>query len=128
MLTTDRPAGRDQREALEAVAEQYGMPLVVPAAAAATRLSIDDLVSASPLGLEPLAHDAGGAVALAGTLAWDDKALSWTAKWGLAWGGRTYRWESTKPTFDAAFRVALGGAARIVSGHGAPPAQSSGHR
>ena len=99
-LTADGARGRDMREALAAAATLYGVPVELPSAAAA-----------SPN---------GAGLALDGTLRWDDAALGWMADWTIAAGGTTYRWTAEAVSFDQAFRVAVGGAAQVLSGHGAP--------
>jgi uncharacterized protein len=40
--------------------------------------------------------------------------------WRLRWQGADYAWEISGVNFDRALHDAVGGAVRIVSGHGAP--------
>ena len=63
---------------------------------------------------------APGFQALAGSIVWSDKELGWIADWRLAANGATYRWQVRGVNFDEAFRVAIRGAAQILSGNGQP--------
>ncbi|RWF64141.1 MAG: DUF2066 domain-containing protein, partial [Mesorhizobium sp.] len=58
--------------------------------------------------------------ALAGSIVWNDKELGWIADWRLAEDGKTYQWQVRGVSFDEAFRVAVKGAAQILSGNGQP--------
>jgi len=109
-LAADGREGRDMREALDAAAAQYGMPVVLPARAELARAG--DVAA--------LLAAVGADAAVAGTLDWDDDALGWTVDWTMTAGGTDHRWTAEAVSFDAAFRVAIGGAAQILSGHGAP--------
>ncbi|WVT72173.1 DUF2066 domain-containing protein [Sinorhizobium chiapasense] len=59
-------------------------------------------------------------VTLAGTLVWSDQARGWIANWRMASGGKSHAWQISGVSFDDAFRNALRGAARILSGNGSP--------
>jgi hypothetical protein len=109
-LAADGREGRDMREAMDAAAAQYGMPAVLPTRAELARAG--DVAS--------LRAAVGADAAVAGTLRWDDDALGWTVDWTLTAGGTDHSWTAEAVSFDAAFRVAIGGAAQILSGHGAP--------
>jgi hypothetical protein len=102
-LTADGPRGRDMREAMAATSERFALPVALPALA-------DD-------GAEP-----GTGPVLAGTLAWSDTDLGWTATWVLRGAGETVRWSLHGVGFDAAFRSGVGGAAQLLSGNGRPGA------
>lgn len=109
-LAADGWEGRDMREAMDAAAAQYGMPVVLPTRAQLARAG----------GVAALLAAVGADAAVAGTLDWNDDALGWTVGWTMAAGGTNHRWTAEAVSFDAAFRVAIGGAAQILSGHGAP--------
>ncbi len=113
-LAADGAKGRDMREAMAEAAGRYGMPVALPGEALAADAGVDDR------GLEALRGAAGADVALAGTLAWSGADLAWNADWRLVVGGRPYRWSAYRVSFDDAFRAAIGGAAQILSGQGAP--------
>ena len=89
-------------------------------ALAAAGLTVEQLPRLDVARLQAVATAAGGDLALAGTLIWAEKPLHWNADWRLAWQGTTYRWRITSVTFDDGFRVAMAGAAQILSGHGKP--------
>ena len=82
------------------------MPVTVPPAAAAGDAGPPD--------------PRGAAATLSGALDWDDAALGWTTAWRMTSEGTEYRWTAGPASFDDAFRTAVGGAAQILSGHGAP--------
>jgi hypothetical protein len=70
--------------------------------------------------LNALAKTAGGDLALAGSIVWSDEDLGWVVDWRLAPARETHRWQVRGVSFDEAFRVAMRGAAQILSGNGAP--------
>jgi hypothetical protein len=121
VLASDGERGRDQRDALAAAAERFGMPTALPdrAALAGAGLGYEEIVRADPSSLEASATKIGGDLALVGSLAWSEEALGWVADWRLA-PGSTYRWQIRGVSFDKAFRAAMAGAAQILSGHGQP--------
>jgi hypothetical protein len=67
-----------------------------------------------------LARDSGADIPLSGTLTWSDSDLGWDADWQMKSESVSYRWQAHRVSFDDAFRSAIGGAAQILSGHGAP--------
>lgn len=122
VLAADGAKGRDMREALAGAAEQYGMPAELPTEAALVNAGI-----ASPgfahvewEVFDALLSSTDADVAVTGTLTWSDADLGWDADWGMTIDGVPYRWQSHRVSFDNAFRSAIGGAARILSGHGPP--------
>ena len=98
------------------------MPVTMPGVAplAEAGLAFDILPDVDLASLDALAKDAGGDVAVVGTLDWSDAALGWVADWRLEWQGRTHHWQVRGVNFDDAFRSGISGAEQIVSGHGAP--------
>ena len=124
LLAADGRLGRTQRESLLAAAWQYGMPMVLPAERllAASGVTFENLRSADPASLETAAKSAGGDIGLIGNLTWSPEALGWTADWRLPWKGDLNQWQVRGVNFDEAFRNAMSGALRVLSGHGAPPA------
>jgi hypothetical protein len=59
-------------------------------------------------------------MALVGDLRWSDAALGWVATWNVEVNGRRYRWSVNGVNYDEAFRNAVRGAARVLSGNGDP--------
>ncbi|HYZ26251.1 MAG TPA: DUF2066 domain-containing protein [Geminicoccaceae bacterium] len=122
VLASDGDRGRDQREALTAAAERFGMPMALPdqAALSAAGLSYQKLAAADPSDPAAIARMMGGDLPLIGSMLWSEEALGWIAAWRLATPGKTYRWQIRGVSFDDAFRHAMAGAAQILSGHGQP--------
>jgi len=121
-LAGDGERGADQRDALAAAARQVALPMTLPnqAALASARASYESLAASDPANFNAAAKAAGGDLALVGRLAWSDKAMGWIAEWGLASGGKAYRWQISGVSFDDAFRSAMRGAAQVLSGNGQP--------
>ncbi|NVD39392.1 DUF2066 domain-containing protein [Ensifer sp. HO-A22] len=87
---------------------------------AAARLDFDHLSRLNSTELKQLAADIGAEIPLAGTLVWSDAARGWIADWRLVENGKAYRWQIKGVSFDDAFRNAMRGAARVLSGNGPP--------
>lgn len=96
-LTADEPRGIDMRESFANAATPLALGVAFPGAAVPE-----------------------GAVTLDGTLRWSDADLGWVATWRLAHDGEAHEWAVRGVNFDEAFRVAMRGAAQILSGNGAP--------
>ncbi len=122
LLASDGALGRDQRESLAAASWQMGMPIALPSDAQwkAASIAMEDLPKLDLSKLDGLAAQAGGDLALSGDLFWEKGREGWLAHWRLRSGGRSYRWQIGGVNFDDAFRSAMRGAARILSGNGAP--------
>jgi hypothetical protein len=122
LLASGARRGRDQREALAAAAERFGLPIALPdqAALAKAGLSDRDLPAPDLPRLAAAARAIGGDLALAGNLVWSEQALGWIADWRMDGSGKIYRWQIRGVGFDDAFRNAMAGAAQILSGHGQP--------
>ena len=122
ILAVDGAKGRDMREAMAAAAEQFGMQTTLPKEAALAEAGIAGRGGAdlAPAALDALAIDSGADIPLSGTLTWSDADLGWDAAWRMTADGIPYRWQAHRVSFDQAFRTAVGGAAQILSGHGAP--------
>jgi uncharacterized protein len=110
------------RQSLLAASTRRGVPIVLPDVAALAKSGIDGatLAKMPPPTLAARAAELGGEVALVGRLKWDDSDLAWASEWQMEWQGRPHRWLIRGPTFDDAFRRAIGGAAQILSGNGDP--------
>nr|WP_041757539.1 DUF2066 domain-containing protein [Bradyrhizobium sp. ORS 278] len=106
-----------QRDALRAAASKRGLDVVLPTTAQASSVDAGGAELPPPT-LAAALPDAG--MTLLGRLTWDDDALSWVSQWQLDASGAQHRWRVGAATFDDAFRRALGGAAQILSGNGAP--------
>lgn len=122
VLTQDGDERPYMVDSLHAAAVRLALSAVLPDAAAMADRGIDfaTLQHADPAKRTEQAARFKGDVALTGTLVWSDAARGWIAKWRMAAGGKTYAWQVSGVRFDDAFRHAMRGAARILSGNGAP--------
>lgn len=122
VLTRNGSESPYMADSLEAAAEPLALSTVLPDAATATaRISaLDTLPQADPAELFSPVTQTDGNARLIGTLVWSDAARGWIAQWQMDAGGKRYRWQLSGVSFDDAFRNAMRGAARILSGNGAP--------
>lgn len=121
-LTAEGSDGPYMRESFQAAAEPLALSIVYPSAVQfkAGGLTDDTLPSNDIGALNAVARTAGADKALAGSIVWSDKDLGWIAGWRLDFMGKQYAWQVRGVSFDEAFRVALKGAAQILSGNGQP--------
>ncbi|RUU74457.1 DUF2066 domain-containing protein [Mesorhizobium sp. M7A.F.Ca.MR.362.00.0.0] len=121
-LDADDDRGMPMRESFGNAAGSLAMQVAFPTAAQLSQTGLDDqaLRNAEMTKLDTLAKKAGANQALSGSLVWSDKELGWIAYWQLKAGDETYRWQVRGVNFDEAFRVAIRGAAQILSGNGQP--------
>ncbi|RJF80641.1 DUF2066 domain-containing protein [Oleomonas cavernae] len=105
-----------QVEALDAAGRRFGVPIALP--------QVDRL---DALGLTPAAPPPaaiikalGADALLVGDMTWDEARLGWRTDWRMVNDQATKSWSVEGVSFDDAFRAGVGGAARILSGHGAP--------
>ena len=122
MLTADGAEGPYMRDSFQAAAAPLAIRIAFPSNAqvAHTGLTAGSIGAADGSMLERIAKAAGADRALAGSIVWNDKDLGWVADWRLDDAGTTYRWQVRGVSFDEAFRVAIRGAAQILSGNGQP--------
>jgi hypothetical protein len=120
LLTQDEQRGDAMRESFANAAGPLLMRVAFPKAGQLGGLDEKALSGADLTRLDRLAKKAGAARALTGSIVWSDKELGWIADWRLADRGKIYRWQVRGVSFDEAFRVAMRGAAQILSGHGQP--------
>ncbi|MDI6837637.1 MAG: DUF2066 domain-containing protein [Rhizobiaceae bacterium] len=116
-VSPDDPRDAAMRESFALGAEPMAMRVSFPSSADV------DAWAAGP-GAPELARTAkaaGAELALVGKLIWSDADLGWTGTWRLAAAGKEeYVWTVRGVNFDEAFRVAVRGAAQILSGNGPP--------
>ncbi|HET7718197.1 MAG TPA: DUF2066 domain-containing protein [Bauldia sp.] len=122
LLAADAGKGRDMREALTAAAERFGMSVTLPVEASfvAAEIAPADIDAIDPEELAGLTRSSGAEIVLFGMLTWNDAELGWTGAWRMMVDDISHRWQVRRVSFDDAFRSAIGGAASILSGHGAP--------
>jgi len=122
MLTADAADGSFMDVSFVAAAELVAVGIVLPKATDVERAGLDarTLWHSDPATRVLLAKEAGGDVPLLGRLIWSDADLGWVADWRIAFEGRTYDWQARGVSLDEAFRVAIRGAAQVLSGNGKP--------
>lgn len=122
VLSSTIDAGDLQREAFQDAAWRYGLEVVIPAERLLQQAGLDvaSLPQAPLSTLQSLLDKSVGQRPLAGTLNWSRELLGWTSAWRLDHQGTEHRWGADGGNFDAAFRLAVGGAAQILSGNGTP--------
>lgn len=122
VLAADGDFDPDMREALENAARRYGMKVLLPAAAPLRAAAVGPGTPLKTIRVkaERLTPLAGGEVPLLGDLTWSDKATGWIATWHIDAQGRPFTWSARGINYDEAFRVAVRGAMRALSGNGAP--------
>jgi uncharacterized protein len=121
ILTSDGVVNADMREALANGARRYGMAVSLPSAKTLQSIGITTQTAsnASEGKLARIAVLSEGDVPLFGSLDWSD-TLGWTATWNLDVAGQHHHWTVAGVNYDEAFRNALRGAAKVLSGNGEP--------
>lgn len=122
MLSSMADQGELMRQSFQDAAWNAAMDVVIPSpeAIAKAALTVDGTPSTAVSSLLPFVERKLGQVPLVGTLDWSKELLAWKATWRLAADGKEQHWAIAGVNFDAAFRNGVGGAAQILSGHGAP--------
>ena len=122
ILSADGAFDPDMREALANAARRYGLTVSLPSVATlqSNQIIVDTATITSGDRLLRVAEMSDSELPLVGDLRWSDAALGWVATWNLEWSGRRYRWSVRGVNYDEAFRNAVRGAARVLSGSGKP--------
>jgi hypothetical protein len=122
ILSSDGDFDADMREALANAARRYGLSVSLPSVATlqSNQISIDTAAITPGDRSLKVAQLSDSELPLVGDLQWSDAALGWVATWKLKAGGRNYRWSVSGVNYDEAFRNAVRGAARVLSGNGEP--------
>jgi hypothetical protein len=122
ILSRDGAFDPGMREALANAAERYGLTVNLPSVAnlQVNQINIDTAEITPADRLLRVAELSDSELPLVGELRWSDRALGWVASWRLAVTGRRYRWSVSGVNYDEAFRNAVRGAARVLSGNGEP--------
>jgi hypothetical protein len=112
-VTPDDPRDAAMRESFALAAAPLAMSVRFPASAGV------DSWKAGPS--SPFVTElAGTDLPLVGKIAWSDPDFGWVATWRMVVDGKPYMWTVRGVNFDEAFRVAIRGAAQILSGNGEP--------
>jgi uncharacterized protein len=120
ILSSDGAFDADMREALANAARRYGLPVGLPSVATlqSNQIGLDTAAIAPRDRLLKVAQLSDSELPL--DLQWSDAALGWVAVWSIEARGRRYRWSVSGVNYDEAFRNAVRGAARVLSGNGEP--------
>ena len=104
-LRADTVNDERHRASLLAAADLAGLQVVLP---------LDRTAAAGPArpDLAPPPPD----LVLRGTVSWVEGA-GWSGRFTLPWRGRERAWSVEGVSFDEAYRTAMRGAARVMSGH-----------
>jgi len=122
LLSSDGVFDPDMREALGNAAERYGLTVNLPSVAdlQVNQINIDTAEIAPADRLLRVAELSDSELPLVGDLRWSDAALGWVANWRLTVNGGGHRWSVSGVNYDEAFRNAVRGAMRVLSGNGGP--------
>jgi uncharacterized protein len=122
VLSSDGSFDPDMREALANAAQRYGLTVNLPSATVlqSNQISIDTAAITAGDRLSKLAELPDNELPLVGDLQWSDAALGWVVGWSLEESGRWHHWSVSGVNYDEAFRNAVRGAARVLSGNGEP--------
>ena len=112
VLAADGVHGSDLRASLEDASELFAIPIIYAREADLSAIA-PDKIDAIPLEtLTTLKSRLGADAILVGHLDWDTNAPGWHAAWRLPLSANAASWEIVGVNFDAAFRNAIGGAAK----------------
>ena len=122
ILSSDGDFDPDMREALANAAQRYGLTVNLPGVAIlqANQINVDTAASISIGRLLSVAELSDSEFPLVGDLRRSDTALGWIVNWRLEVNGQRHRWSVSGVNYDEAFRNAVRGAARVLSGNGDP--------
>jgi uncharacterized protein len=122
ILSSDGAFDPDMREAMANAARRYGLTVNLPSVATlqSNQISLDTATIIAGDRLSQVTEVSDSEFPLVGDLQWSDAALGWVAVWSLEANGRRDRWSVSGVNYDEAFRNAVRGAARVLSGNGEP--------
>jgi uncharacterized protein len=122
ILSNDGIFDPDMREALANAAQRYGLTVSLPSVATlqSNQIGIETAPMTPGDRLLRIAELSDSELPLVGDLRWSDAALGWIATWSLEASGRRHHWSVRGVNYDEAFRNAVRGAARVLSGNGEP--------
>lgn len=122
VLSGDGAFDPDMREALASAAQRYDLPVNLPSVAVlqSNQISIDTAAITTGDRLSNITESSNSKLPLVGDLQWSDSTLGWVAAWSLNESGRWHHWSVSGVNYDEAFRSAVRGAARVLSGAGEP--------
>ena len=115
LLSSENPAGADQAEAFRDIAADYDIHVRIPTEAELKAWGVTH--GQFPL---PTALSTPEQAVVAGTVVFKEDLPGWVGTWHFKWRDAEYNWEISGVNFDSAFRNAIRGVLRVVSGHDGP--------
>ncbi len=115
-VSRDDPRDAAMRDSFALAASALAMTVAFPS----TQDGEKSKPGPNAVDLAAAASAAGADLPLIGKIDWSDADHGWVASWRLTEGGREHAWTVRGVNFDEAFRVAVRGAAQILSGNGTP--------
>ena len=114
LLAEGAERGSDQRAAFGDASERFAIPVIFPAESdlVAAGVTLENMDTASPDALRILKEKAHVDALLFGQLEWNKAEQGWTGTWHLPENPQSEVWSIHGVNFDAAFRNAVGGAAK----------------
>jgi uncharacterized protein len=115
LLSSENPSGADMAGAFADVAADYDIHVKIPSEAELKAWGVS--LGAFPAPTETSTPERA---IVAGTLVFKEDLPGWVGDWRFKWHDAEYKWEISGVNFDAAFRNAIRGVLRVVSGHDGP--------
>ena len=115
LLSSENPSGADMAGSFTDVGADYDIHVKIPSDAELKAWGVS--LGAFPAPTEASTPDE---VIVAGTLVFKEDLPGWVGDWHFKWHDAEYKWEISGVNFDSAFRDAIRGVLRVVSGHDGP--------
>ncbi|MEI9411986.1 MULTISPECIES: DUF2066 domain-containing protein [unclassified Mesorhizobium] len=112
VLAADGVHGSDLRASFEDASARFAIPIIFANEADLSALAQENLDALPLETLASLKSRLGADAILVGHLDWETKEPGWHAVWSLPFSPEDTKWEVGGVNFDAAFRNAIGGAAK----------------
>jgi hypothetical protein len=115
LLSSENPSGADMAGAFGDVAADYDIHVHIPTEAELKGWGVSHGQFPSPT-----AASTPEKAIVAGTLVFKEDLPGWVGTWRFKWHDAEYNWQISGVNFDSAFRNAIRGVLRVVSGHEGP--------
>lgn len=112
LLAADGAHGSDLRASFEDASTRFAIPIVFASEADLSAIAPEKVDAIPQETLAGLKSRLGADAILVGHLDWETNEPGWRAVWRLPLGAQDKSWEIAGVNFDAAFRNAIGGAAK----------------
>ena len=120
LLSADGSDGPFMDVSFAAAAEPLAMAIALPSKSSLAGMDESSLSAGRPCDAGPIGESSRRRRASDRPPHWSDSDLGWIAEWKIVVDGRTHQWQVRGVSFDEAFRVAMRGAAQVLSGNGSP--------